>query len=195
MRLPDSSDIQANPHEPVRIDIPPAAGLACRRRRIPAVNASVCANPAERRTWLALLARASCDELEAALHAAFEGAPWPAFDWLRAPETGLAMVRGRTGGTGDPFNVGEASVTRAVLRLKPVDGATPVGIAYQLGRDARRAELAALADAALQLPACNAAMRAHLLVPVARRLEAARQARHADAAATRVEFFTMVRGE
>jgi alpha-D-ribose 1-methylphosphonate 5-triphosphate synthase subunit PhnG len=150
---------------------------------------------AARRSWLALLARASRAELETALHTVFEGGTLPAFDWLRAPETGLAMVRARTGGTGDPFNAGEATVTRAVLRLKPEAGVTYVGIACQLGRDKRRAELAALADALLQMPARCAAVRTHLLVPVARRLDAERQARQTDAAATRVEFFTMVRGE
>jgi alpha-D-ribose 1-methylphosphonate 5-triphosphate synthase subunit PhnG len=150
---------------------------------------------AARRDWLALLARAPRAALEAALHAVFDGAPLPAFDWLRAPETGLAMVRARTGGTGDPFNAGEATVTRAVLRLKPIDGITPVGIAYQLGRDKRRAELAAIADALLQVPSRCDALRTHLLAPLARQLDAARQARAADVASTRVDFFTMVRGE
>jgi alpha-D-ribose 1-methylphosphonate 5-triphosphate synthase subunit PhnG len=82
-----------------------------------------------------------------------------------------------------------------VLRLKPIDGITPVGIAYQLGRDKRRAELAAIADALLQVPSRCDALRTHLLAPLARQLDAARQARAADVASTRVDFFTMVRGE
>jgi alpha-D-ribose 1-methylphosphonate 5-triphosphate synthase subunit PhnG len=159
------------------------------------MNEPLSGNTVARRAWLSLLARASRAELESALQAVFDGGPLPAFDWLRAPQTGLAMVRGRTGGTGNPFNAGEATVTRAVLRLKSDDRAAPVGIACQLGRDKRRAELAALADALLQMPARCEALRTHLLVPVTRRLEAQRQARQTDAAATRVEFFTMVRGE
>jgi len=159
------------------------------------MNEPLSGQMAARRAWLSLLARASRTELETALQAVFEGAPLPAFDWLRAPQTGLAMVRGRTGGSGNPFNAGEATVTRAVMRLRSDDGVAPVGIACQLGRDKRRAELAALADALLQMPARNEALRTHLLQPVTRRLEAERQARQADAAATRVEFFTMVRGE
>jgi alpha-D-ribose 1-methylphosphonate 5-triphosphate synthase subunit PhnG len=81
------------------------------------------------------------------------------------------------------------------MRLKSDEGVATIGIACQLGRDKRRAELAALADALLQMPARCEALRTHLLVPVTRRLEAERQARQTDAASTRVEFFTMVRGE
>lgn len=114
---------------------------------------------AARRDWLAVLAKIPRDELERALDRVLDGAPAPAFDWLRAPEIGLAMVRGRIGGTGDPFNLGEASVTRAALRLRGdrtngttgttgadgMNGANganrphgaTVGIAYVLGRDKR----------------------------------------------------------
>ncbi|SMG00873.1 phosphonate C-P lyase system protein PhnG [Burkholderia singularis] len=150
---------------------------------------------AARRDWLALLAGMPRDELERSLEQALAGAPAPGYDWLRPPETGLAMVRGRIGGTGDPFNLGEASVTRAVLRLAH-DGAPMVlGIAYQLGRDKRRAELAALADALLQLPAYRARVEAQVIAPYRARLAQRRAARARDAAATRVEFFTMVRGD
>jgi len=150
-----------------------------------------------RRAWLAVLARAPRADLEAALAHAFDGAAPPPYEWLRAPEIGLAMVRGRIGGTGDPFNLGEATVTRATLRLTVAgcDGAAPVGVACQLGRDKRRAELAALADALLQLPARHAALNAQLIEPLAARIAAEREARRRDAATTRVEFFTMVRGD
>ena len=157
---------------------------------------------AARRAWMAVLARTPRAELEAALGEALGGAPAPAFDWLRPPQTGLAMVRGRVGGTGDAFNLGEATVTRATLRLRASDtqatGAGepgPVGVACHLGRDKRRAELAALADALLQLPAHHARLHAQLIEPLAARLAARRDARRADAASTRVEFFTMVRGD
>jgi alpha-D-ribose 1-methylphosphonate 5-triphosphate synthase subunit PhnG len=151
-----------------------------------------------RRAWLAVLARAPRADLESALLHAFEGNALPAYEWLRAPEIGLAMVRGRIGGTGDPFNLGEATVTRATLRLKGVagsDGAAPVGVACQLGRDKRRAELAALADALLQVPERHAALNERLIEPLAARIAAQRETRRQDAASTRVEFFTMVRGD
>lgn len=184
---------------------------------------------AARRDWLAVLAKIPRDELERALDRVLDGAPAPAFDWLRAPEIGLAMVRGRIGGTGDPFNLGEASVTRAALRLRGdardrttgATGATgtngttgttgadgmnganganrphgaTVGIAYVLGRDKRRAELVALADALLQTPERHERLRAALIEPFRARLAQARAARSGEIATTRVEFFTMVRGE
>lgn len=172
---------------------------------------------AARRDWLAVLAKIPRDELERALDRVLDGAPAPAFDWLRAPEIGLAMVRGRIGGTGDPFNLGEASVTRAALRLRGdrtngttgttgadgMNGANganrphgvTVGIAYVLGRDKRRAELVALADALLQTPERHERLRVALIEPFRARLAQARAARSGEIATTRVEFFTMVRGE
>jgi alpha-D-ribose 1-methylphosphonate 5-triphosphate synthase subunit PhnG len=144
---------------------------------------------------MAVLARTPRAELETALQHALHGAPLPKYDWLRAPETGLAMVRGRVGGTGDAFNLGEATVTRATLRLREPATAAPVGVACHLGRDRRRAELAAIADALLQLPQHTEQLHAQLIEPLAARIAAAREARRQDTADTRVEFFTMVRGD
>ncbi|CAE6758510.1 phosphonate C-P lyase system protein PhnG [Paraburkholderia haematera] len=151
---------------------------------------------AMRRAWMAVLARTPRADLEAALNCALQGVPPPAYDWLRPPEIGLAMVRGRVGGSGDPFNLGEATVTRATLRLRTT-GDTPaaVGVACHLGRDRRRAELAALADALLQMPAHHAALHQQLIEPFAAQQAAERAERRQDVAATRVEFFTMVRGD
>src|SRR5476649_2263010 len=108
--------------------------------------------PATRREWLAILARTPRARMKDALDTALDGAPAPEFDWLRAPDIGLAMVRGRIGGTGDAFNLGEVTVTRATLRLRLQDGNGPVGMAVHRGRDKERARLAALADALLQTP-------------------------------------------
>ncbi|WP_321904260.1 phosphonate C-P lyase system protein PhnG [Paraburkholderia tropica] len=156
---------------------------------------SAAGSPA-RRAWMVVLARTSRAELETALARALGGAPAPAYDWLRPPQTGLAMVRGRVGGTGNAFNLGEATVTRATLRLRAHDGETAtVGVACHLGRDKRRAELAALADALLQQPARHAQLHAELIAPLAQRLAAQRAERRDEAASTKVEFFTMVRGD
>ncbi len=100
------------------------------------------------------------------------------------------MVRGRAGGTGAPFNIGEMTVTRCALRLR--DGT--VGHAYVQGRDKAHAERAALVDALMQTDAAPR-IEAAVLGPLAAEAAAARRARSAKAAATRVEFFTMVRGE
>nr|WP_272481490.1 MULTISPECIES: phosphonate C-P lyase system protein PhnG [Methylobacterium] len=144
-------------------------------------------DPAARRQAMARAGAATTDELRAALARA--GAAAEAED-LRAPETGLVMVRGRIGGDGRPFNAGEATVTRAVVRLP--GGET--GFAYHLGRDRTRARLAAILDAHWQRPEARPALEAALAEIAGRRADAAWQAAR-KAAATRVNFFTLARGE
>jgi alpha-D-ribose 1-methylphosphonate 5-triphosphate synthase subunit PhnG len=139
---------------------------------------------------MALLARAPVGILEPALQA---HAALPA-RWLRAPETGLMMVQGRAGGTGERFNLGEITVTRCALRVQPSEDAdATVGVAYVLGRSHRQVQLAALADALLQDPALQAALDASLLDPIRRHLVQAQSERQARAASTRVDFFTVAR--
>ncbi|SEO58221.1 alpha-D-ribose 1-methylphosphonate 5-triphosphate synthase subunit PhnG [Salinihabitans flavidus] len=141
----------------------------------------------DRRSWLGLLAKAPEEALDACWTDLGES---PEFSWLRTPEIGGVMVRGRAGATGAPFNLGEMTVTRCALRL----GDGTVGHGYVQGRSTRKAERAALCDALLQGPKAGA-VRAHVLKPLAEQAEIARQARAARAAATKVDFFTMVRGE
>lgn len=139
-----------------------------------------------RQRWMAVLARASAAEL-----APFENALRDcAYQPIRPAEIGMTLVRGRMGGTGAPFNLGEMSVTRCVVRL--ADGRT--GYSYRAGRDKRQAELAALADAHLQ-GAQQSRWLAELIEPLA--AAQARRAAHkaAETATTRVEFFTLLRGE
>jgi len=114
--------------------------------------------------------------------------PRRSYAWLRRPETGLVMVRGRAGGTGAQFNLGEMTITRCALSLDHAGA----GVAYVQGRSHRKAELAALADALLQSAEAQA-VRRELLEPIRQRLEgdAARASRRAQA--TRVEFFTLAR--
>ena len=66
----------------------------------------------------------------------------PDHEDLREPENGLVMVRGRVGGDGAPFNLGEATVSRAAVRLSTGE----VGFGYTLGRDREKARLIALCD-------------------------------------------------
>jgi alpha-D-ribose 1-methylphosphonate 5-triphosphate synthase subunit PhnG len=142
----------------------------------------------DRPGWMGLLARAEAAEL-ARLMAAL--GPEPAHDWLRPPETGTVMVRGRAGGTGAPFNLGEMTVTRCALRLGACGTA---GHAHVQGRDKDQARRAALMDALMQGPRA-AEVRAAVLAPLEAAETARRTARARKAAATKVEFFTMVRGE
>lgn len=110
---------------------------------------------------------------------------------VRGPEAGLVMLRGRIGGGGAPFNLGEASVTRATVRLASGE----VGHAMVLGRDADKARLAATLDAAWQRPDWRAAIEAQIVDPVlAAQAEDDREAAE-ETQATRVDFFTVVRGD
>ena len=99
--------------------------------------------------------------------------------------------QGRAGGTGERFNLGEVTVTRCALRLGAADA--PAGVAWVLGRDARRCGLAAVADALLQDPAQQDALDAALLTPVRQHLRQQATERTARAHSTRVDFFTMAR--
>jgi len=140
-----------------------------------------------RRRWMGLLARAPLGVLEA--WAASDECPRKPFRFLREPETGLVMVRGRVGGTGDKFNLGEMTVTRCTLRVE--DGA--VGVGYVQGRSRRKAEIAALADACLQDAALKEGVERSLIEPLRVRLEAEAARMQRKAQATRVEFFTLAR--
>jgi alpha-D-ribose 1-methylphosphonate 5-triphosphate synthase subunit PhnG len=143
---------------------------------------------AARSRWMSVLALASRDELERCWAGL---AVQPGYRRLRGPEVGLVMVRARAGGTGTRFNLGEMTVTRCSVELD--DGT--LGHAYAGGRDRRHAELSAVFDALLQQAATTERLRQMLVEPLARDQHARRQAAAARAAASRVEFFTMVRGE
>ena len=107
---------------------------------------------------------------------------------LRAPQIGTVMVQGRIGGTGAAFNLGEMVVTRCTVA---VGGVT--GHAHVQGRDRAHARRAALLDLLWQEDPDR--IETLILAPL-RREEADRaRTRAAKAAATRVDFLTLVRGE
>ncbi|WP_454914709.1 phosphonate C-P lyase system protein PhnG [Xanthobacter sediminis] len=142
---------------------------------------------AARQGLMGVLARATLKELETAIER-FQ--PLPKLRDLRPPEVGLAMVQGRAGGDGGPFNLGEATVTRAAVRVE--GGAT--GMSYLLGRAPERARAAAVLDALWQDPALRIAVE-DAVRPVRQRLAAEAAAAAAETEATKVNFFTMTRGE
>jgi alpha-D-ribose 1-methylphosphonate 5-triphosphate synthase subunit PhnG len=137
--------------------------------------------------WMGLAARAAPARLAALLDAL---GPPPAHQPVRPPQVGLVMARGRIGAVGSAFNLGELSATRCAVRL--ADGA--VGVAYVLGRDRAHAERAALLDALMQGPRA-AEIAERVLAPLAREEAERRAIRARKAEATRVEFFTLARGE
>ncbi|WP_297773213.1 phosphonate C-P lyase system protein PhnG [uncultured Roseovarius sp.] len=141
----------------------------------------------ERKAWMGLLARAPADDLDRLWS---EAGLAPDYAYLRPPEVGGVMVRGRAGATGAPFNLGEMTVTRCAVRL--ADGT--VGHGYVQGRGKRHATQAALVDALMQGGTKDTA-RAVVLTPLQEAEDARCTARAARAAATKVDFFTMMRGE
>jgi alpha-D-ribose 1-methylphosphonate 5-triphosphate synthase subunit PhnG len=137
-----------------------------------------------RRRWMAVLARASAADLAALLDS---HAVVPGYTKIRGPEAGLVMVRGRTGGGGAPFNLGEMTVTRCTVRTE----SGQVGHSYVAGRDGRQAELAAVLDAMLQDPLQAFALQANVIAPLTAAQQANRAGIAAKAAATKVQFFAM----
>ena len=142
----------------------------------------------DRKAWLAVLARSSWQQLVA-------HKPSPEslvnLQQVRPPEVGMVMLRGRVGGTGNPFNLGEATVVRSAVRL----GEGPLGVSYALGRDKRHSELAALFDALLQDPLHHTSLMHALITPLAQAQAQASATIQNKMASSKVEFFTFVRGE
>jgi alpha-D-ribose 1-methylphosphonate 5-triphosphate synthase subunit PhnG len=145
------------------------------------------AQQAQRRAAMAVLAHADAADIAGHL----DSIAWPAHENLREPENGLVMVRGRTGGDGAPFNLGEATVSRAAVRLSTGE----VGFGYTLGRDRHKAQMIALCDALIQTADHADTVEAKVLAPLRAAISAERSRKAAETAATRVDFYTLVRGE
>lgn len=143
---------------------------------------------ARRQGVMSICAHANLNELEAAISAL---EPPPHVTDVRPPQFGLVMVRGRVGAVGNAFNVGEALVTRASVQLQ--NGV--VGHSYMLGRVRQKARLAAIIDAAAQSPDAMSMIEKSLIHPVSERLGREKATQAAETASTKVDFFTLVRGE
>ena len=141
---------------------------------------------AMRRDSMVVLADSSCD----AIGQCMADIALPELHELRAPENGLVMARGRIGGDGAPFNLGEATVTRAAVQLQSGE----VGFGYVLGRDKAKARLIAICDALIQSPRRDVVLE-RVVAPLRHAMLQRRQQTAARSAATRVDFFTLVRGE
>lgn len=141
-----------------------------------------------RREAMAVLARAPEDRVMALFAAS--GLPEAATP-LRGPETGLVALRGRIGGSGAAFNFGEATVTRASVKLPTGE----IGHSYALGRAREKARIAAVIDALAQKPENRARLADAILAPLRAEQREADVRRREETAATQVDFFTMTRGE
>jgi len=141
----------------------------------------------DRQNWMSTLAKAPADLLAELWQQLRLN---PDFEWLRKPEIGTVMVRGAMGGTGAAFNLGEMTVTRCALQI----GGDVVGHAYISGRSHKKAEIAALCDALMQTKHATE-LQDKIITPLNAAATNRRKAKAQKAAATKVDFFTLVRGE
>lgn len=143
---------------------------------------------AERKTLLSVLSRSSAEDIEQR---------WnnldlqPQFTLLKPPEIGMVMVKARTGGNGSAFNMGEMTVTRTVLQL----ASNELGYGYTAGRDKEKSLHIALIDACYQCDAWRDRIHTDLLQPLSEQLQVVEQQHTEQVDRTKVNFFTMVRGE
>ncbi len=142
---------------------------------------------AARRHWLSVLARMTTQELT---HARSALETCPSHENVREPQSGLMMAEGRAGGSGGRFNLGQISVSRAAVRLDTGE----LGIGYCLGQDEDKAALIALFDALLQTER-QSELSASVIGPAHRKQQADAKLKSRKAASSKVDFFTMVRGD
>ncbi len=142
---------------------------------------------ARRKAAMVVLAHSDATEISGRLAALAV----PEHQDLREPEDGLVMLRGRIGGDGAPFNLGEATVSRAAVRLATGE----IGFGYTLGRDGAKARMIALCDAMVQSEQFADEVETKVIAPLRAAMVAMRNRNAAETAATRVDFYTLVRGE
>jgi alpha-D-ribose 1-methylphosphonate 5-triphosphate synthase subunit PhnG len=142
----------------------------------------------DRQRWLSVLAHSSAALLETHWQALNLQ---PAFTLIRPAEIGLTRLQARMGATGKRFVMGDATVTRAVVQLS--DGT--LGYSYLLGRHKAHAERCALLDALLQQPETRQLLEEKIITPLAAWRDEQRQLRAREIASSKVDFFTLVRGD
>lgn len=142
----------------------------------------------QRQRWMSVLAHSQPDQLRSHWQALNLN---PSYQRLRAPEIDLTQLLGRMGATGRRFVLGDMTVTRAVVQL--ANGSQ--GYSYVSGRDKDHAELCALIDALLQQPTNHELLQQQLIEPLAALQQEQRQLRARAVASSRVDFFTLVRGD
>src|SRR3981081_4133330 len=135
---------------------------------------------AQRKAAMSVLAHS--DAAGIACH--LDAIAWPVHENLREPENGLVMVRGRVGGDGAAFNLGEATVSRAAVRLSTGE----VGFGYTLRRDRHKEQMIALCDAMVQSAEFAEIVEINVVAPLRAAVIAERNRKAAEAAATRVDF-------
>ncbi|MGK7952849.1 MAG: phosphonate C-P lyase system protein PhnG [Xenococcaceae cyanobacterium] len=143
--------------------------------------------PTARPAWMAILAKSSVTDIEQQMKTLGN---LPQYSFLRQPEIGLTMVRGRAGGTGEVFNLGEMTITRCVVKIS-----NTTGFGYVGGRSKRHAELAAVCDGLLQQEKWQKIVHTQVIQPLKAIIQQKKEQQQQQIEATKVEFFTMLRGE
>jgi len=141
-----------------------------------------------RQHWMAVLAHSQPAALAGRMSALGLS---PAYEPIRAPETGLVQIQARMGGTGARYFAGDATLTRAVVRL----ASGTLGYSYLLGRNKAHAEQCAVIDALLQEAPHFQTLMETLIAPLEADRAARLAARQAEVNTSRVDFFTLVRGD
>ncbi|MBM3071552.1 phosphonate C-P lyase system protein PhnG [Lelliottia sp. RWM.1] len=141
-----------------------------------------------RQRWMSVLAKSQPAALQTRMHALHLT---PDYTTIRAPEIGLVQIQARMSGTGARFFAGDATLTRAVVRLK----SGTLGYSYVLGRDKQHAERCAVIDALLQEQTHFQTLMETLIAPLEADHAARTAARQAEVNTSRVDFFTLVRGD
>ncbi|MEF1312330.1 phosphonate C-P lyase system protein PhnG [Vibrio mytili] len=142
----------------------------------------------ERSSWMSILAQSQQNELERLWS---ETKIEQSYQVVRQPEIGLAQVRARMGGTGREFNMGDATITRAVIKLDSGE----MGFSYLRGRNKAQAELSAVIDALLQTQVHHELLMRKVIEPLAAVKQEQQHQRAKEIATSKVDFFTLVRGE
>ncbi len=143
----------------------------------------------ERQRLMAVLAKAEAASLQEKWQAL---AIDPLCSVLRGPETGLIGVKGHIGGGGDAFNFGEATITRITVRLRD---SGHIGHAVHLGRDTQKVKLAAILDALAQDATYKERIFDAVITPLEKEQRIKDKKHQAQVAATKVDFFTLARGD
>lgn len=141
-----------------------------------------------RQEWMGALALADGARLQEAWESL---AAAPEYRVIRGPETGLIMVRARAGNSGRRFNLGEMTVTRCSVGLS--DGT--MGHAWIAGIRPEQARLAAIFDALLQIPGRTDELYDTLVRPLQKSRQERLARRAGEVRASKVDFFTLVRGK
>ena len=141
----------------------------------------------KRKSWMSLLATSNKNDL---LNLWEQKKINIRYEWLRTPEIGSIMAQGRMGVTGDKFNIGEVTITRCSLKLN----CGTVGHSYVQGRSKKKAEISALCDALMQTEMSNEINKS-IIIPLEKIKKNNKDKILSKSEATKVDFFTLVRGE